>query len=132
VNQQLVSRAVAAVLVFVGLVNFLPILGVLGPERLRTLYGVAFEDANVVLLMRHRAVLLGLVGGFVIASGFLPSLRTPAFILGLASMLSFIALAWMEKGFTAEIQKVVVIDVVASVAFAVAAVAHFAFLEKTR
>ncbi len=123
-NQQLVSRAVAVVLVLVGLVNFLPVLGVLGPERLRTLYGVAFEDSSVVLLMRHRAVLLGLVGGFIIASGFLDSLRTPTFILGLASMLSFIALAWMEKGFTAEIQKVVVIDVVASVALGVAAVFH--------
>lgn len=131
-NQQLVSRAVAVILVIVGLVNFLPVLGVLGPERLRTLYGVAFEGSSLVILMRHRAVLLGLVGGFIMASGFLPSLRTPAFILGLASMLSFIALAWMGKSFTAEIQKVVVIDVVASVACGVAAVAHFAFLAKPR
>lgn len=128
----MVSRSVAVVLVIVGLVNFLPVLGVFGAERLRTLYGVVFEDSNLVILMRHRAVLFGLVGGFIIASGFLPSLRTSAFILGLASMLSFVVLAWMESGFTAEIRKVVVIDVVASVLFGLAAVAHFFFLEKAR
>lgn len=131
-NQQLVSRSVAGILVIVGLVNFLPVLGVLGPERLRTLYGVAFEDSSLVILMRHRAVLFGLVGGFIMASGFLPSLRTSAFILGMTSMLSFVVLAWMESSFTAEIRKVVVIDVVGSVLFGLAALAHFLFLEKTR
>ncbi len=126
------NRFIAAVLVIVGLINFLPLLGVVGPERLRILYGIPFEEPNLVILMRHRAVLFGLVGGFIVASGFLPSLRTPAILAGLTSMLSFVALAWMEKTCTAEINRVVWIDIAASVALAVAAGCHFFFSGTTR
>jgi hypothetical protein len=126
------NRFIAAVLVIVGLINFLPVLGVIGPERLRLLYGIPFDEPNLVMLMRHRAVMLGLVGGFIVTAGFLPALRTPAFIAGFISMLSFVVLAWMQKTGTAEINRVAWIDLAASVALAVAAGCHFFFSGTTR
>ena len=47
----------AAALVVVGVIHLLPPAGVLGKAQLETLYGVPLQDANLVILMRHRAVL---------------------------------------------------------------------------
>ena len=50
---------------FFGVFALLPLAGVLGAGRLSALYGIAFEEPNLVLLMRHRAVLFGLLGVFL-------------------------------------------------------------------
>jgi hypothetical protein len=44
------------------LINFLPVTGALSGKRIQALYGVAVEDSNSEILMRHRAVLFGIVG----------------------------------------------------------------------
>ena len=62
-------QAISTALIFgVGLVNLLPVSGVLSANRLQALYGVAIEDVNFLVLMRHRAVLFGIVGGLLVAS----------------------------------------------------------------
>jgi hypothetical protein len=55
---------------FAGLINFLPVTGALSGKRIQALYGVAVEDSNSEILMRHRAVLFGIVGALIIASAF--------------------------------------------------------------
>lgn len=105
----------AAALLLAGVVNALPVIGLLGSERLQALYGMAFDDPSLRILMRHRALLFGLLGGAMIAAAFMPHWRTPAALLGLVSMLGFIVLARLEGGGNAAIQRVVVADVIASV-----------------
>ena len=106
---------VRALFVVVALVNLLPLSGVLGAARLEALYGMPFQDAGLLLLMRHRAVLFGLVGGLLLAAAFMPTLRRTAATIGLGSMLSFVALAFPPGEHAAALQRVVWVDVAASV-----------------
>ncbi len=107
--------ALAAALLLAGVINALPFIGVLGAERLQALYAMPFDDANLRILMRHRAVLFGLLGGAMIAAAFIPHWRTPMAVAGLVSMVAFIALAWLEGDGNAAIRRVVVADVIAIV-----------------
>lgn len=106
----------SAVLVVAGLVNVLPVVGASGTKALRRLYGidVAPEGAKLSLLLRHRAVLLGVVGGFMIASAWAPQLRFAGALVGLVSMLSFVAMAWTARGCGPELERVAKIDAVLS------------------
>ena len=98
----------------VGVVNLLPIAGVSSASRLQTLYGVVLEDPNLVILMRHRAVLFGIVGAILVAAAFVPSLRPFAIAAGLVSMLSFVLVAHLVGKYNAELRRVVIVDLAAS------------------
>jgi len=115
-------RVLSTLLVLLaGLANLLPVAGVLSAGRLRALYGVGLEDANLVILMRHRAILFGIVGGLLVASAFHAPLRPAALLAGLISMLSFVAIAWLVGGYNAELRRIIVIDLVASALLVAAA-----------
>lgn len=106
------TQLVRALFIVVAIVNLLPASGVLGATRLEALYGIPFEGEDLVLLMRHRAVLFGLVGGLLLAAAFRPALRPVVAAVGLGSMLSFVLLALPgEHG--AAIQRVFRVDVAA-------------------
>ncbi len=110
-------RALSTVLiVLTGLVNLLPVSGVLSSGRLQALYGVALQDANVIILMRHRAVLFGIVGGLLLLSAFHSPLRPVGYAAGFISMLSFVLIAWLVGGYNPELKRVLVVDIVASAA----------------
>ena len=106
---------IAVLYVVVGVVNLLPVLGVLSTTRLQTLYGVTLTDPNLVILMRHRAILFGVVGALLVAAAFHPPLRAIALAAGLISMLSFVFLAYVVGEFNSELRRVVSVDLVASV-----------------
>jgi hypothetical protein len=93
-------------------INLAPLLGAFAPERMTALYGVSLDDPNLQLLMRHRAVLFGIVGGLLVAAAFHPPLRTVGYAAGFVSMLSFLLIAWLVGGYSAEIQRVIRIDVI--------------------
>jgi hypothetical protein len=99
-----------------GVINILPTLGVFGSKQLEKLYGIPFTEANLVILMRHRAVLFGLSGSFMISAAFWnPQWQNLAITAGLSSMLSFVVLAMSSKNnFNAEIRRIVIIDLIAS------------------
>jgi hypothetical protein len=64
-------RTLSTVLIcFAGLINFLPVIGALSGKRIEALYDVRVEDNNYEILMRHRAVLFGIVGTLMIVSAF--------------------------------------------------------------
>lgn len=111
-------------LVISAIIHLLPIAGVLGSERLSILYGLSFDDPNLAILMRHRAVLFGLLGCFLIYAAFQPQLQPLAFIAGLISVISFLWLAWSIGDYNALVKRVVVADVVALVCLLVASGAY--------
>lgn len=96
-----------------GLIHLLPTVGVLGTERLAFLYGVSVVDPNSAILMRHRAVLFGLIGGLMILAIFKPVLQPAAFAIGLLSVISFLYLAWSVGQYNALLARVVAVDIVA-------------------
>jgi hypothetical protein len=113
-----------ATLFATGIINTLPVIGVLGNKHLESLYGIRGPDNNVSILLRHRAVLFGLVGGFMqYAAVMKPEMAPAATIGGLASMLSYIAIAKQTGpagGYSEKIDKVVLVDLGASVALGAA------------
>lgn len=103
-----------------GGIHLLPVAGVLGAARLEALYGTAIEDRDLLVLMRHRAVLFGCLGALLCLAAFRAELRPVALTLGLASATAFLALALGGHG--AALRRVVVADVVALAALLAAGV----------
>ena len=120
---------VSAMLVLVGVIHLLPLSGVLGSERLASLYGLQFIEPNLEILMRHRAVLFGLLGAFMVFAAFKPAYRTMAFIGGFISVVSFLFLTWAVGGYNEQIGRVFVADLVALGCLTVGSVVH-AFLQR--
>ena len=106
------TAVVAAVLLIVGTLNLIPGAGLLGPERLADLYGVTGSDESVLVLLRHRALLLAMLGLFLVLAAFRADWRRPALISGLLSNVVFVLLTKAEPT-TAEIARVATIDLVA-------------------
>lgn len=100
-------------LVVVALIHLLPISGVISAERLTVLYGLSFDEPNLAILMRHRAVLFGLLGGFLLCSVFKKTLQPLALLAGFVSVLSFVWLAWSVGDYNDSIARVVIADIVA-------------------
>ena len=106
---------ISASLIIAGIIHLLPVVGVLGSEQLSSLYGIAFDEPNLAILMRHRAVLFGLLGIFLFVAAFRRNLQTTAFAAGLISVISFLAFAWTSDGYNAQLARVVTADRVALV-----------------
>jgi hypothetical protein len=104
-----------------GVLNLYPLVGVLGAARLQSLYGVPVPSGDLELLMRHRAVLLGLVGATLLCAALRPVLRPFAALLGLVSMLSFVALGAAAAAPGAAIMRVLWADVIGSLVLLAAA-----------
>jgi hypothetical protein len=108
-----VRHIVSAMLIVVAIIHLLPLSGVLSSERLTVLYGIAFDEPNVEILMRHRAVLFGLLGVFLLYAAFQPAVQLLAFVAGFVSVVSFLWLAWSVGNHNAHIGRVFAADVVA-------------------
>ena len=117
-------------LMVAGLIHLLPLSGVLGTERLAALYGGSFNEPNLAILMRHRAVLFGLIGSFLLLAAFKPALQTIALVGGMISVASFLYLAWAVGGYNAQISRVFLVDVVILICLVVGAIAHVYMLRK--
>ena len=118
------EKIIAGLLILVGIIHLLPVSGVLGAERLSALYGLSLSDPNLLILMRHRALLFGLLGLFMVYAAFKPSIQPLAFFAGFLSVVSFIAIAWSVGGYNEAVRKVVIADVVAVIALGIAGVLY--------
>ena len=116
------SRLVTAALIVAGIIHLIPITGVLGADRLTSLYGLPLTEPNLVILMRHRAVLFGLLGAFMVYASFRPALQVPAFIAGFVSVLSFFWIAWSANGYNDAVARIVAGDVVALCSLVIGAI----------
>ncbi|MGJ7501488.1 phosphopantetheine adenylyltransferase [Variovorax sp. ZT5P49] len=112
---------VSASLVIAGLIHLLPLAGVLSAARLSALYGITVTEPNLEILMRHRAVLFGLLGLFLCYAAFRPPYQVVALAAGLCSVVSFLLLAWAVGGYNAQLSKVFAVDVAALLVLVVGA-----------
>ena len=87
------KHLVSAMLILVAIIHLLPLSGVISSERLTALYGLNFSEPNLEILMRHRAVLFGILGVFFLVAAFQPQLQITAFAIGFVSVVSFLWLA---------------------------------------
>jgi hypothetical protein len=100
---------VSAMLLVVAVVHLLPLLGMLGTQRLQQLYGLHIDEPNLLLLLRHRALLFGLLGALLATAAFKPALQGIALLGAWASVLGFVLLT--PSGLVPALQKVWWIDV---------------------
>ncbi len=109
-----------ALLVTVGLINLVPLVGVLSAGRIAAGYGIELPGPDLEILLRHRALLFGVLGGFIVYAAFQPALQWPAMVLAALSMAGFLLLAWTVGGYNAALAKVALVDVIGLVLLAVA------------
>ncbi|RIA21360.1 hypothetical protein DFO61_3783 [Ectopseudomonas oleovorans] len=118
------SKLIAFLLLVAGIIHLLPVAGVLGGERLNALYGIALDEPNLQILMRHRAVLFGLLGALLVAAAFIPTLRSLALLGGLVSVLAFLLLSWGAPVYNEALRRVVIADWIALACLLPALVLH--------
>ena len=110
------NAALTGLFLFASLVKLAPVVGLLLPDRIPDAYGVTFSDPNLLILLRHRAALFAIVGGLLAAAAFRAHLRPLATLAGLFSMLSFVAVIWLDGPANAQLTRYAAIDATAAVA----------------
>ncbi|MBN6052358.1 hypothetical protein JYK22_10485, partial [Nonomuraea sp. RK-328] len=116
----------------VGLLNLAPGTIALAPSQLATAYGVVDADVTTTLLLRHRAVMLGLLGGALLAAAAVPRWRRAVLVVAVIGKASFIALVATTTGAYPELTSVALADMAALAALAVAAVLTRAWTSPAR
>ena len=96
-----------------GIINAIPVLLAFLPSKITESYGISLPDANYELLLRHRALLFGIIGGLMIYSAISKKYYDLATLVGMVSMVSFVLLYLMVDGeVNAALTKVMQIDTV--------------------
>ena len=114
------ENGITLMLLIVAAIHLVPITGFFGAERLSALYGIEIEGPDLAILMRHRAVLFGILGAFFTYAAFTPALQPLAFVAAGVSLAAFFYLALTTDGCGPPIRKLVVADIVAAIALGVA------------
>ena len=106
------KHASTALFLLAAAINLAPAVGIFFPERMEALYALSLEDSSLEILMRHRAVLFGLVGSFLVAAALHRPLRALGYIAGFVSMISFLLIAWVVGDYSEQLRSVAVVDLV--------------------
>jgi len=96
-----------------GGINFLPSLLVFSTEKLSKSYGIKLPNSDLELLLKHRAILFGIVGGLMIYSSITKKHYSMSVTVGLISMVSFILLYLLIGEINDELGTIMVFDLVA-------------------
>ena len=78
-------------------------------------------DPNLLILMRHWAVVLELLGGLVLYAAFRAAMQGIGIVVGTVSLASNVGLAWSTESYNQPLSRVVVADTVAGLCLLVAA-----------
>lgn len=115
----MVSKLATALLFVVGLINFLPVAGVFSAANLSQAYAIELVSNDLIILMRHRALLFGIVGGFIFYSLVYPQFQTAAISMAGTSMVGFLLIMSAVGGYNASISKIAVVDIIAIICLVV-------------
>lgn len=112
------QNLITALMLVVAFIHLVPIVGFFGAGRLSSLYGIESDSPDLEILMRHRAVLFGILGAFFAYAAFTPQLQPIAFVGAALSLAGFFYLAFSVGGYGAPIRKVVIADLIAALCLA--------------
>lgn len=118
----MLARLATGGLVVAAVINLLPLSGVLGRSWLLSLYGQEVGSIDMEILLRHRAVLFGIVAMLLLASVKILHWRGAAILVAGLSMASFIAVATFVGGYGPLLRTVIYVDILGILALAPAIV----------
>jgi RsiW-degrading membrane proteinase PrsW (M82 family) len=107
------GKAISGLLIVAALLHLVPALGVFGNSALSMLYGAAFQQINQQIVMRHQAVLNGLLGALLLYAAWRPRMQPLALIAGNISLLSFLVFALLLRNYNPPVDKLVLGDLAA-------------------
>lgn len=123
------GRIVSILLFLVGLLNLTPAVVFFAPSRSLSLYGVELPADDIGIMVRHRAVLLGLLGAAMIYAAFRKQVVVPVVTAALVGKAAFLYLIWTASRHTAEMERVAMFDIAAVVVLIAALVLHLSSRE---
>ena len=106
------TKMITICLLIVGLINFIPVIGVLSSLKLENSYSISLASNDLIILMRHRALLFGVLGGFILYSAFNQAFQGAAMIMAAVSMIGFALLVMSVGDYNQSIYKVLIADLV--------------------
>ncbi len=118
------AKIISAMLIIIGFIHLLPVMGVISSARLATLYDIDVTGRDLEILLRHRAVLFGILGSYFCYAAFKPASQPTALVFSGISIVSFLLLTATVGDFNAAIKRVVVADLIALACWVVAVVLY--------
>ncbi len=119
------SKLTAVFLILVGRINFIPVLGIFSQQNIENAYSIKLASDDLAILMKHRALLFGIIGGFVLYSVFVPSYQTAAMVLVGISMIGFVVLVLQVGEYNQSIFKILIADLVGIVFLLLAVISRY-------
>ena len=108
-----------------GIINLLPSILAFMPQKITASYGITLPDVNFELLLRHRAVLFGIIGGVLIYAAISKKYYDLSVVIGMVSMISYLILYFlMDVPVNTQLRRVMQIDVVGVVILGVGYLLH--------
>ncbi len=105
------NRCGRALLVVVGVVNAVPALGLVSAEWMRSAYGLGLSSNDLALLLRHRAVLFGMLGASLVVAAWRPCWRGPTAAANAVSLMTFPILALTAGPVNTALLRVAALDI---------------------
>lgn len=119
------KKTISLMLLIIAFIHIVPIIGFLGAERLESLYGVVIDSSDLEILMRHRAVLFGILGCFFARAAFKPAYQPLAFVAAAATLLPFFYLVFGADSANPSLQGLARADLIALGCLCVATVLFY-------
>ena len=119
-------------LFLVGVINVLPVLGLFSIEQLQQTYDIRLTDPNLVILLRHRALMFGIIGGLVFYSLWKPHLRDATLIAAAISMLGFLLVLAYEGDFNEALIRIASFDLAGIICLIMAVVIRWSNAQSNR
>ncbi len=124
-EQSFFKWIVPSMLTTVAGIHLIPTIGIFGASKLHALYGMDFENENLIVLMRHRASMFGTLTGFLLYAAYDRKFERAGLIVGVCSVVPFLVFAHTSGSLNESVRRVVVADWIALACLAVGLAAHF-------
>ena len=97
----------------VGAIHLMPVAPAFVPETLSRLYGIAPSDSTMLVLMRHRALLLALVGILCLWASWAPGVRPAALLAAAINVVGFLGFYALYGNPAGALRTIAIADLVA-------------------
>ena len=120
----MLEKLLSLCLIVIGIIHLIPLSGFLGTAQLEPMYDISVSSPELEILMRHRAVLFGLLGGLFIYAAFRPLYQPLAFVMSAGTLLPFFFLLSQSASYNDAIERIAAGDALALACLIVAGICY--------